>query len=65
MISPTMMRLAGLFVPGAKRDRRDDVRVHEPFVVDSGRIEREFGLLPTPVDEGIRRTVAWYRNAGR
>jgi nucleoside-diphosphate-sugar epimerase len=32
----------------------------KPFVVDASRSEREPGLSPTPTDEGIRRTVAWY-----
>lgn len=29
-----------------------------PFVVDSSRIEREFGLSATPVQTGMERTVA-------
>ena len=39
-------------------------KVHEfekPFVVDAARFERAFGLRPTPLDEAIRATVAWYR----
>ena len=55
-----MMRLAGLFVPGARASVEMMYEFTRPFVVDSGRIEGEFGLQPTPVDEGIRRTVAWY-----
>lgn len=60
-VSPAMMRLAGLFVPGARASVEMMYEFTKPFVVDSGRIERAFGLLPTPVDEGIRRTVAWYK----
>lgn len=61
VVSPAMMRLAGLFVPGARASVEMMYEFTKPFVVDSRRIEREFGLVPTPVDEGIRRTVAWYK----
>jgi hypothetical protein len=33
-----------------------------PFVVDSARIEREFGLSATPIPVAIERTIAWYRD---
>jgi nucleoside-diphosphate-sugar epimerase len=65
VISPTMMRLAGLFSPGAKETVEMLYEFTEPFVVDASRSERELDLVPTPVDEGIRRTVAWYRDTGR
>jgi len=32
----------------------------EPFVVSSSAIEFAFGLNPTPIAEGIRRTLAWW-----
>jgi len=35
-----------------------------PFEVDSSRIERELDLSPTPLQEGLERTVAWYRARG-
>ena len=35
------------------------------FRVNSARIERDFGVSPpVSLDEGIARTVAWYRNTG-
>jgi nucleoside-diphosphate-sugar epimerase len=33
----------------------------EPFVVDSSKIERAFGLRPTPLDEALTDTAAWWR----
>ena len=33
----------------------------EPQIVDSGAIERAFGLRPTPLDEALSATVRWYR----
>jgi nucleoside-diphosphate-sugar epimerase len=66
VISPAMMRLAGLFSPGAKETVEMLYEFDRPFVVDATRSERELGLVPTPTDEGIRRTVAWYKaKAGR
>jgi nucleoside-diphosphate-sugar epimerase len=61
VISPLMMRFAGLFSPGAKETVEMIYEFTQPFVVDASRSERELGLAPTPVDEGIRRTVAWYK----
>lgn len=65
VISPTTMRLAGLFSPGAKETVEMLYEFTQPFVVDASRSERELGLTATPIDEGIRRTVSWYRGAGR
>jgi nucleoside-diphosphate-sugar epimerase len=61
VISPTMMRLAGLFVPGARETVEMLYEFTQPFVVDSGRIAAEFGLAATPVDAGAQRTVAWWK----
>ena len=35
-----------------------------PFEVDASRIERDFGLSATSLEEGMARTVAWYRARG-
>ena len=58
-ISPMMMRLAGLFIPQAKASVEMMYEFTKPFVVDSGRIERELGLRPTPIE-----TVWRGRSAG-
>ena len=34
----------------------------EPFVLDSSRCEKAFGLKPTPFAESIPATVAWWRD---
>lgn len=64
VISPLMMRLAGVFVPEARASVEMMYQFTQPFVVDARRIERELGLRPTPVETGIERTVRWYRQAG-
>ncbi|MFC4565553.1 NAD-dependent epimerase/dehydratase family protein [Nocardiopsis mangrovi] len=33
-----------------------------PFVVDSSEFETAFGLAPTPMDEALAATVAWWRD---
>jgi nucleoside-diphosphate-sugar epimerase len=60
VISATTMRLAGLFSPGAKETVEMLYEFDRPFVVDASRSERKLGLTPTPTDEGVRRTIAWY-----
>jgi nucleoside-diphosphate-sugar epimerase len=62
VISPLMMRLAGLFVVGARESVEMLYQFTEPFVVSSAAIEGAFGLKPTPLAEGIRRTIDWWRN---
>ena len=39
-------------------------RFTAPFVVDSKRIERGLGMPSTPIEAGIERRVAWYRERG-
>lgn len=57
-----MMRIGGLFIPEARASVEMMYQFLAPFEVDSGRIERELGLTPTPLQEGLARTVAWYRD---
>ncbi len=63
VVSPLMMRLAGLFVPGARASVEMMYEFTAPFVVDSSRFEGTFGMTATPIETGIERTVAWYREA--
>jgi nucleoside-diphosphate-sugar epimerase len=32
----------------------------QPFVVDSTKAEQRLGLAPTPLDEALAATVAWF-----
>ena len=56
-----MMRLGGLFIPEAREGVEMMYEFEKPFVVDSGKFERAFGVKATPLAESIRATVAWYR----
>jgi nucleoside-diphosphate-sugar epimerase len=54
------LRIGGLFIPMAHEAVEMAYEFTEPFVVDSSKIERAFGLVPTPLDEGMRKTVEWF-----
>ena len=56
-----MLRLAGLFVPAAREIIEMAYEFEEPFLLDCSKIERAFGLQPTPLDEALVETVAWWR----
>ncbi|WP_029007712.1 NAD-dependent epimerase/dehydratase family protein [Azospirillum halopraeferens] len=56
-----MLALAGLVNPMAREMRELLYQFEAPFVMDSAKFERTFGGRVTPLSEGIRRTLDWYR----
>jgi hypothetical protein len=61
VISPLMMRLAGLLIPGARASVEMLYEFTEPFLVNSSKFEETFQMDATPVRDGIKKTVDWYR----
>jgi nucleoside-diphosphate-sugar epimerase len=57
----TMMRIGGLFIPGARETVEMMYEFEKPFVVDSSKFGRTFGVKATPIEQAIQTTVAWYR----
>jgi len=57
-----MMMLGGLFVPEAKETVEMMYEFEQPFIVDSSKFEKIFGMKATPMKEAIKETVTWYRN---
>ena len=55
-----MMRLGGIFIPGARETVEMMYEFEQPFVVDDGKFRRAFGDLSTPVDEALEQTLRWY-----
>jgi nucleoside-diphosphate-sugar epimerase len=55
------LSLAGLFSPMIRALREQRYQVERPWLVDSCKFERAFGWKATPLQEGIRETVAWFR----
>lgn len=60
-VSQRMMRLAGLFIPGARETVEMFYEFEKDFVVDSSKFTRTFGLQATAYREAIKHTVAWYK----
>ncbi|HYO89848.1 MAG TPA: NAD-dependent epimerase/dehydratase family protein [Candidatus Limnocylindrales bacterium] len=60
-ISPLMMRLAGLFIPGARETVEMMYEFTAPFVVDHSKYARAFGDAHTPLAVSLAATVAWYK----
>jgi nucleoside-diphosphate-sugar epimerase len=57
-----MVRLAGLFVPMIREVGETMYQWTQPFIADWSKFERAFGPAQvTPLDEAIRRTVAWFQ----
>lgn len=61
VINRLMLNLAGLFMPGAREMVEMLYEFERPFIVDNSAYTQAFGDHATPVREGLRRTIAWYR----
>jgi nucleoside-diphosphate-sugar epimerase len=57
-----MMAVGGLFIPEAKESVEMMYEFDKPFIVDSSKFEKTFGMKATPMREAIRETVKWYKN---
>jgi nucleoside-diphosphate-sugar epimerase len=57
-----MMWLGGLFVHEAKETVEMMYEFDQPFIVDSSKFEKTFGMKATPIREAIKETVAWYKS---
>ncbi|GAA2869686.1 NAD-dependent epimerase [Actinoplanes cyaneus] len=52
-----VMRTAGLVVPIAREVAEMDYQFYAPFLMDSSRTEKTFGLAPTDLDVALRETA--------
>jgi nucleoside-diphosphate-sugar epimerase len=57
-----MMAIGGLFIPEAKETVEMMYEFDEPFIIDSSKFEKTFGMKATPIREAIHETVNWYKN---
>ena len=60
-VGPVMARLAGLASGKVRSSVEMLYQFTSPFLVDSAPIQDAFGLSPTPIDVGVRRTVQWFQ----
>lgn len=56
-----MMRIGGLFIPEAREMVEMMYEFEKPFVVDNSKFAHMFGNHATPLENGIRQTIDWYR----
>lgn len=56
-----MMRIGGMFIPVAREMIEMMYEFEKPFIVDDSKFKRTFGDISTPLYDGIRRTLAWYK----
>ncbi|WP_300007935.1 NAD-dependent epimerase/dehydratase family protein [Pseudonocardia sp.] len=59
------VRLGGLAVPFLRELVEVRYQFARPFVLDSSAAQAAFGLAPTPFDDGLAETVAWWRDQER
>jgi len=60
-LGKTMLRLAGVFVPGARETIEVLYQFEEPHVLDDSAFRAAFGLAPAPLEASLAETVAWWR----
>lgn len=58
----TMMAIGGLVIPEAKESVEMMYEFEKPFIVDSSKFEKTFGMKATPMKDAIKETVAWYKS---
>lgn len=59
--STPMVRLLGLFNPMIRESVEMMYEWNKPFVMDSSKFTRTFGMEATPLTEAVRATVEWCR----
>jgi len=57
-----LMSALGLFVPEVKEAVEMLYEFEKPFIVDSSKFEKTFGMKATPMREAIKETVQWFKS---
>ncbi|MFN3492471.1 MAG: NAD-dependent dehydratase, partial [Anaerolineales bacterium] len=57
-----MMWIGGFFISEAKESLEMMYEFEQPFIVDSSKFEKTFGIKATPMREAMKATVAWYKS---
>lgn len=56
-----VLQVMGLFQPAVKELLEMRYQWEVPYVLDDAKFRAAFGLAPTPLEEGVRKTVGWMR----
>jgi nucleoside-diphosphate-sugar epimerase len=62
LLNKWMLSLVGLFNAGSRETVEMFYEFEKPYVVDSSKFEKTFGVKATPLDEAIERTLEYYRH---
>ncbi|WP_330255276.1 NAD-dependent epimerase/dehydratase family protein [Nocardia sp. NBC_00565] len=57
-----LLRLLGITNPMMRELAEMSYQVTRPFVLDSTQSEQRLGLHPTPIDQAVAATVAWWKS---
>jgi len=57
-----VLRLLGLFNPTVREVDEMRYEFTQPFVVDGTKAQDRLGIEPTPLDDAVAQTVAWFRH---
>jgi nucleoside-diphosphate-sugar epimerase len=61
-MSKLTMKMVGLFIPEVKEMGEMLYEFDQPFIMDSSKFERTFGMKATPMRDAIKETVAWFKS---
>jgi nucleoside-diphosphate-sugar epimerase len=64
-IPPWVLRASGVVSREMRELAETSYMFTEPFVMDSTTSEERLDLAPTPMTDGLARTVAWWREQER
>jgi len=56
-----MMAIGGLFIPEAKESVEMMYEYEKPFIVDSSKFEKAFGMKATSLPVALKETASWFR----
>ena len=56
-----LIDLFALFIPPMAAVKETMYQSERPWVVDHGKFARAFGAAPTPLDQAIAKTIAWFK----
>jgi nucleoside-diphosphate-sugar epimerase len=61
---PWLMRCLGLFNPLLRETVEMMYEWTSPYVMDTSRFQRAFGIQPTPLKQAVHETIAWIQSEG-
>ena len=64
-LPPWQLRAAGVVLPFARELEEVRYQFDRPFVMNSSAYQATFAVSPTPMEEALAATVAWWNEQGR